>query len=144
AASSACQRPTANKSTRSGPSRIRRCEPRTRRGLVAMTVSASSRAESAVEGVTLPDADRTTAIAALTQQLAELTGEPSGSVRERARDLVWLAVRYGHHPFTTLEQARAQLGLDRAEFRSLLELFDRVPALRTAVERGPAGKYWTN
>nr|AKG06388.1 Fe-S oxidoreductase DesI [Salinispora mooreana] len=58
--------------------------------------------------------------------------------------LVALAHIYGTTPFTQLEQARHELGMDRAGFERLLELFSRIPALRDAVVNGPSGRYWTN
>jgi dTDP-4-amino-4,6-dideoxy-D-glucose ammonia-lyase len=61
-----------------------------------------------------------------------------------ARQLVTLARIYGNTPFAPLEKARLELGTDRSEFDRLLEMFNRIPALRTAVENGPSGRYWTN
>ncbi|WP_107097249.1 dTDP-4-amino-4,6-dideoxy-D-glucose ammonia-lyase [Streptomyces sp. NBRC 110028] len=61
-----------------------------------------------------------------------------------AEHLIALARRYGTEPFTPLESARRGLGLDRATFSRVLAAFHRTPALRTAVEQGPAGMYWTN
>ncbi|MGW0392264.1 dTDP-4-amino-4,6-dideoxy-D-glucose ammonia-lyase [Streptomyces sp. NPDC003042] len=61
-----------------------------------------------------------------------------------ARHLVELARTYGTHPFTPLETARRRLGVDRDSFAGLLDRFGRVPALRSAVTGGPAGKYWSN
>ncbi|MEU8775802.1 dTDP-4-amino-4,6-dideoxy-D-glucose ammonia-lyase [Streptomyces sp. NPDC048606] len=71
---------------------------------------------------------------------------PAGSPPhpDTPRRLVELARLYGNHPFTPLETARRRLGVDREAFTALLAEFARVPALRSAVTDGPAGKYWSN
>ncbi|MEU5304241.1 dTDP-4-amino-4,6-dideoxy-D-glucose ammonia-lyase [Streptomyces noursei] len=101
-------------------------------------------ADTAVENVAIPGSDRAATARLLAPEITRLTGDPSDTAREHAEHLISLAVLYGTHPFTPLEQARTMLGLDRAPFGRLLEVFQRIPALRTAVERGPSGKYWTN
>ncbi|MEU0744385.1 dTDP-4-amino-4,6-dideoxy-D-glucose ammonia-lyase [Streptomyces sp. NPDC006134] len=97
----------------------------------------------AIEDVARPGSDRVAAVHALRTRLAQL-GDTGGGAEERAEHLADLAVRYGTRPFTTLEQARHLLRLDRASFAALLGLFGRIPELGTAVQRGPEGKYWTN
>ncbi|MEU5959346.1 dTDP-4-amino-4,6-dideoxy-D-glucose ammonia-lyase [Streptomyces sp. NPDC047525] len=97
----------------------------------------------AIEDVARPGGDRAAAIRALRTRLA-LLGDTGEGARERAGHLVDLAVRYGSQPFTTLEQARHQLDVDRAAFATLLGLFRRIPELGAAVQRGPEGKYWSN
>ncbi|MEU8891608.1 dTDP-4-amino-4,6-dideoxy-D-glucose ammonia-lyase [Streptomyces sp. NPDC048442] len=97
----------------------------------------------AIEDVARPGGDRAAATGVLRTRLA-LLGDSGDRARERAEHLVDLAVRYGSRPFTVLEEARHQLGVDRTEFAALLDLFDRTPELGAAVRRGPEGKYWTN
>lgn len=58
--------------------------------------------------------------------------------------LSWLVERYGRSPFTPLETARHELGVDRDTFARLLAAFQWRPDLREAVGSGPSGKYWTN
>jgi dTDP-4-amino-4,6-dideoxy-D-glucose ammonia-lyase len=53
-----------------------------------------------------------------------------------------LADRYTAHPFGTIEQARADLGLDRAGMAALLDRFATTPQAQAAVRYGPSGKYW--
>ncbi|KUM95285.1 TDP-4-amino-4,6-dideoxy-D-glucose deaminase [Streptomyces yokosukanensis] len=106
------------------------------------TVQAAAPAQ-AIEDVARPGSDRAAAIGALRTRLAHL-GDTGDGAKERAEHLVDLAVRYGTRPFTSLEQARRLLGVDRPAFAALLDLFDRIPELATAVQRGPEGKYWTN
>lgn len=93
-----------------------------------------------IEVCARPGADRRAAEAALRQLLPCLRQNGDRT----SEQLVWLAHHYGNQPFTPLEQARQALGMDRAAFRELLRLFAGVPELRTAVEQGPSGKYWTN
>jgi len=101
-------------------------------------------ARAVVECAT-PHGDPAAAAAALRPLLASWSEEPSTpEIARWSRHLVALARRYGAAPFTTLREARGQLGADRAEFARLLELFGRVPELREAVRQGAAGKYWTN
>jgi dTDP-4-amino-4,6-dideoxy-D-glucose ammonia-lyase len=100
--------------------------------------------EPIVEEVAKPGSDRAAVARALRPEITRLTGAPEETALRQAEHLVWLAVRYGSQPFTQLEEARRLLALDRASFGALLDLFHRIPALRTAVERGPSGKYWTN
>lgn len=98
--------------------------------------------EPSIEDAAHPDADLRAVVRAVGEEVSRLTG--AADADERAARLAALAAHYGRHPFTPLEQMRAKLGADRAGFDHLLGLFARIPALRTAVERGPAGKYWTN
>ncbi len=55
-----------------------------------------------------------------------------------------LVQRYGRSPFTPLETARHELGVDRDTFARLLTTVEQRPDLRAAVTAGPSGKYWTN
>lgn len=99
---------------------------------------------SVIEACTLPGADPSSAIAALRPLVSEAAGTGETDAERLAGHLVSLARTYSTEPFTPLEAARHALGVGRGEFRLLLDTFARVPQLRTAVERGPAGKYWTN
>nr|AGS49622.1 hypothetical protein [uncultured bacterium esnapd12] len=89
-----------------------------------------------------PNVDRRAVVQVLSAEVARLTGVAAADVQ--AARLVDLAAQYGAHPFTPLEQTRRRLGVDRPEFAHLLDLFGRIPDLRAAVQRGPAGKYWSN
>ncbi|MEV5885281.1 dTDP-4-amino-4,6-dideoxy-D-glucose ammonia-lyase [Streptomyces sp. NPDC052020] len=108
-----------------------------------MTAPAPSQAAS-VESCAYPGADLEAAAHALRQTLVSEGFVAAERADTTARLLVRLAVRYGNDPFTPLEEARHELGVDREAFRQLLGLFGEVPELRTAVETGPAGKYWEN
>ncbi|MEV0899193.1 dTDP-4-amino-4,6-dideoxy-D-glucose ammonia-lyase [Actinoplanes sp. NPDC049802] len=55
-----------------------------------------------------------------------------------------LVHRYGTSPFTPLETARLELGVDRAHFARLLATVEQRPDLRERVIAGPSGKYWSN
>jgi len=97
-----------------------------------------------IELCTLPGVDPAAAIAALRPLVGEAAGAGEADAERLAAHLVSLARTYSTEPFTPLEAARHGLGVERPEFRRLLDAFGRIPQLRTAVERGPAGKYWTN
>ncbi|QBJ96224.1 dTDP-4-amino-4,6-dideoxy-D-glucose ammonia-lyase [Rhodococcus sp. ABRD24] len=99
---------------------------------------------AAVVDAAHPDADRRAVVNALSSEVVDLTGLDSAAADVSAARLADLAAHYGRQPFTPLEHMRRQLDVDRAEFGRLLDLFGRIPDLGTAVERGPAGKYWTN
>lgn len=89
-----------------------------------------------------PEVDRQSVVRTLSAEIARFTGTDAAN-RHAAR-LLDLTAHYGAHPFTPLEHMREQLGVDRTEFTRLLDLFRRVPDLNSAVEHGPAGKYWSN
>lgn len=107
-----------------------------------MTVQDS--ATSPVTKCATPDSDLTAAARALHHDVAGTGLVPPAQTATAARQLVTLARIYGNAPFVPLEQARLQLGVERPVFSQLLETFDRIPVLRTAVENGPSGRYWTN
>lgn len=102
---------------------------------------ADSAAGKAVAECTRPGADVSDSVAALKSLL---TGSVPEGEERRSHHLVQLARRYGTTPFTTLREARRELGVTRPEFAELLRTFGAVPALREAVRQAPAGKYWTN
>lgn len=83
----------------------------------------------------LPDSDPRSAVEALRHRA------PVADVD--AAHLVELARVFGNAPFTTLEEARLGLGVDRTAFARLIARFREVPELRAAVAAGPAGQYWT-
>jgi dTDP-4-amino-4,6-dideoxy-D-glucose ammonia-lyase len=91
-----------------------------------------------------PDSDLAAAEEALRHHVAGTGLVLPAQTSTVARQLVTLARIYGNTPFAPLEKARLELGTDRSEFDRLLEMFNRIPALRTAVENGPSGRYWTN
>ncbi|MFD3686129.1 dTDP-4-amino-4,6-dideoxy-D-glucose ammonia-lyase [Nocardiopsis sp. NPDC058631] len=102
-----------------------------------------------VLGCALPGGDARAAAEEVRRRMDDrglTVGEPHATApgRHASEQLVALARRYGNDPFTTLEEARSDLGADRARFALLLDLFGRLPELREAVEAGPAGRYWTN
>ncbi|MER6050150.1 dTDP-4-amino-4,6-dideoxy-D-glucose ammonia-lyase [Streptomyces sp. NPDC001793] len=99
---------------------------------------------NAVAVCTLPGSDPAAASEALRHELVTAGHMTDADAREAAGHLVRLARIYGAGPFTPLEKARHQLGVDRSAFRRLLDVFGVVPQLRSAVENGPSGKYWTN
>jgi dTDP-4-amino-4,6-dideoxy-D-glucose ammonia-lyase len=113
-----------------------------------MSLTAAIPGESArsrdVESCTRPDGDRAAAVAAVRTRLAALAGGTAPDHTSTAEHLVALAQAYAEDPFLPLEQVRTRLGAERPRFGDLLRLFGRIPELRTAVESGPAGKYWTN
>ncbi|MER8062661.1 MULTISPECIES: dTDP-4-amino-4,6-dideoxy-D-glucose ammonia-lyase [unclassified Streptomyces] len=106
------------------------------------TVQAAA-AAPAIQDAARPGGDRAAGTEAVRGRLARF-GDTGEGARQRAEHLVDLATHYGSHPFTTLEEARHLLGVDRQAFAVLLGLFRRVPELATAVQRGPQGKYWSN
>ncbi|MFI0729818.1 dTDP-4-amino-4,6-dideoxy-D-glucose ammonia-lyase [Streptomyces sp. NPDC021225] len=108
-----------------------------------MTVASDPRAE-AIARCAAPGGDREDAAAAVRRLLVADGHCPPDEADAAAARLVGLARRYGSHPFTTLEETRRELSLDRDAFRRLLGLFARLPGLRSAVLAGPAGKYWSN
>lgn len=83
----------------------------------------------------LPDSDPRAAVEALRSRAAVTDTD--------AVHLVELARVFGGAPFTTLEDARCGLGVDRVSFARLIARFHEIPELRAAVERGPAGQYWS-
>ncbi|MEV0695696.1 dTDP-4-amino-4,6-dideoxy-D-glucose ammonia-lyase [Streptomyces sp. NPDC050388] len=99
-----------------------------------------------------PEADGEAAAAALMRYVAEplertglaVSANDWDTVREHAGKLVTLARRYSTEPFTPLEDARAELRMDRGSFARLVEVLRTTPAVRESVVRGPAAKYWTN
>ncbi|MCN9244367.1 dTDP-4-amino-4,6-dideoxy-D-glucose ammonia-lyase [Streptomyces sp. RY43-2] len=99
---------------------------------------------AALQSCAHPGADLAAAAHAVRHALASNALIPVDEADDAARHLLKLAVRYGNEPFTPLERARAELGVDREAFSRLLGLFGRLPELRAAVESGPAGKYWQN
>ncbi|HKS50127.1 MAG TPA: dTDP-4-amino-4,6-dideoxy-D-glucose ammonia-lyase [Amycolatopsis sp.] len=106
--------------------------------VTATPAALGRQAIEAVEGCALPGFDRAEAVTALAPLLR------TGDAARLAHELVWLATTYGNEPFLPLETARAELGVDRARLEHLLIVFAGLPQLRTAVLRGPAGKYWSN
>ncbi|KXK61165.1 TDP-4-amino-4,6-dideoxy-D-glucose deaminase [Micromonospora rosaria] len=92
----------------------------------------------------IPGSDLTVVAQALHEEVAGTGLVPPAETGPTAHLLAALARIYGNAPFVPLEQARHELGVDRAGFERLLELFTRIPALRAAVENGPSGRYWTN
>ncbi|MDX3225468.1 dTDP-4-amino-4,6-dideoxy-D-glucose ammonia-lyase [Streptomyces sp. ME19-01-6] len=108
-----------------------------------MTPASDPRAE-AVARCAAPGGDREEAAAAVRRLLVADGHCPPEEADAAAADLVGLARHYGNRPFTPLEEVRRELGLDRGGFGRLLELFARLPELRSAVLAGPAGKYWSN
>ncbi|RII07923.1 Radical SAM superfamily protein [Streptomyces sp. YIM 130001] len=109
-------------------------------GVTTSDALATAPAAGAVERCAMPGAGVAAAAAELIRTAPDAVG---GSVRQ-AEQLIRLARRFGNAPFTPLEDARRELGAGRAEFRTLLKSFASVPALRSAVLNGPAGKYWGN
>ncbi|MEU9124678.1 dTDP-4-amino-4,6-dideoxy-D-glucose ammonia-lyase [Streptomyces sp. NPDC048506] len=97
-----------------------------------------------VASCTLPDSDPAAAAGVLRHELVTAGHLTDGEASGAAGHLVRLARIYGAAPFTPLEKARRELGVDRPAFGRLLDVFARVPQLRSAVENGPSGKYWTN
>ncbi|WP_432158498.1 dTDP-4-amino-4,6-dideoxy-D-glucose ammonia-lyase [Streptomyces sp. bgisy153] len=99
-----------------------------------------------------PEVDGEAAAAALLTHVAEPLERaglsPSANdwhaVRDYAGKLVTLARRYGTEPFTPLEDARAELRMDRGSFARLVDILRTTPAVRESVVRGPAAKYWAN
>lgn len=92
-----------------------------------------------------PAIDGAQTLRTVRQRLAAMSFDvPLADEFATTRRLFALADVYGNSPFTPLEEVRSTLGVDRPEFKQLLDLFTAVPELRTSVERGPAGKYWTN
>jgi dTDP-4-amino-4,6-dideoxy-D-glucose ammonia-lyase len=91
-----------------------------------------------------PGADLSAAANAVCRQLVAGGHAKVDDAASVASQLVRLAEHYGNHPFTSIEDARRLLGVDRASFSLLLDLFGRIPGLRHAVVNGPAGKYWQN
>ncbi|MET9291088.1 dTDP-4-amino-4,6-dideoxy-D-glucose ammonia-lyase [Streptomyces sp. NPDC003077] len=92
----------------------------------------------------LPGADLSAAAQAVGDRLTAEGRAGADEAPGLSRHLVALAAHYGNSPFTPLEETRARLGVGEDAFRRLLTLFRTVPDLRTAVEQGPAGKYWQN
>jgi dTDP-4-amino-4,6-dideoxy-D-glucose ammonia-lyase len=105
-----------------------------------MTETTSPPRTDAIRACTAPDADLAAARAELTRVLAATAPETAG----HADGLIRLARRDGTRPFTPREEARRELGADRATFARLLDTFARVPALGDAVVAGPSGRYWSN
>ncbi|MFF7652556.1 dTDP-4-amino-4,6-dideoxy-D-glucose ammonia-lyase [Streptomyces sp. NPDC007983] len=97
-----------------------------------------------VSDCTLPGGDPAAAAEALRHEMVTGGRMTDAEARKAAGHLVRLARIYGTAPFTPLEKARADIGVGRPAFRHLLDVFGTVPQLRSAVENGPAGKYWTN
>ncbi|QUH00046.1 dTDP-4-amino-4,6-dideoxy-D-glucose ammonia-lyase [Saccharopolyspora erythraea] len=108
------------------------------------TTRTATAQEAGVADAARPDVDRRAVVRALSSEVSRVTGAGADTADVQAARLADLAAHYGAHPFTPLEQSRARLGLDRAEFAHLLDMFGRIPDLGTAVEHGPAGKYWSN
>lgn len=106
------------------------------------TRSATTEQTSVVDAA-CPDVDRSAVVRAIGSAVSRLTGSDA-AVDATAARLADLAMHYGTHPFTPLERVRQRMGVDRAEFTRLLDLFGRIPELSTAVEHGPSGKYWSN
>nr|BAC57034.1 reductase [Micromonospora griseorubida] len=104
----------------------------------------TSALSSSITTCTRPHADLTAATDDLRHRLTAVVGLTEPDAATVAAPLVRLAVIFGNRPFTLLEQARDELRVDRPAFRRLLDIFSQVPELRTAVESGPAGKYWRN
>ncbi|TDC61643.1 dTDP-4-amino-4,6-dideoxy-D-glucose ammonia-lyase [Micromonospora sp. KC207] len=107
-----------------------------------MTVEVS--ASNSVATCAIPGSDPAAAAHALHDEVAGTGLVPPAEIGAAAHRLVALAGIYGNTPFMPLEQARREIGLDRVGFARLLELFGRIPGLRTAVENGPSGRYWSN
>ncbi|WP_328339405.1 dTDP-4-amino-4,6-dideoxy-D-glucose ammonia-lyase [Micromonospora sp. NBC_00421] len=107
-----------------------------------MTIEMS--ASNPVATCAVPGSDPTAAVHALYDDVAGTGIVPPAEIGATAQGLVALARIYGNTPFLPLEQARREIGLDRLGFGRLLDLFARIPVLRTAVENGPSGRYWTN
>lgn len=101
--------------------------------------------QSLVEAA-MAQSNHTTAASAVYRTLVAHpeVGNDNGRLSRRSDDLVRLSQIYGRSPFTRLSEARSQIGVDRAEFSRLLELFPLEPGLRSAITSGPAGQYWTN
>jgi len=70
--------------------------------------------------------------------------EDAGKLESHSEHLVKLLNIYGKKPFTRLSDARSQLGLERGEFTSVLEMAASTPVLRLAVTDDVAGRYWTD
>jgi dTDP-4-amino-4,6-dideoxy-D-glucose ammonia-lyase len=108
-----------------------------------MTVASDPRT-GVIARCATPGSDGDAAVGALRSLLIADDSTPRDLAGVSAERLVALARRYGAGPFTPLEDARRELRLDVEAFRHLLELFAGRPELRSAVVRGPAGKYWSN